>query len=244
MKYKVYNRIFTEACYCFINLMPYYNYMTASLRGSSKESQADREQLRIDYQKKKKEFNERIWQDLQKIYSQLYPRFLNYSFLVSVCSIFEYQLERICDLVKEEHKMPFSWDMDDSKDSALIKMKRYLKLAGVILVDDPPRIELPPPDFKPTEVFDESRVIVKELWQALSNYFMIRNCIVHNNGLINKARNPEKIKQYAAKKGITLDNQGQPELLINEEFNREVCNMMEKFFDKLRSAYYSTSLPE
>ena len=77
---------------------------------------------------KDKDFNERIWQDLQKIYDQLYPRFLNYSFIVSVCSIFEYQLKRICDLVKEEHKMPFSWDMDDSKDSALMKIKRYIKL--------------------------------------------------------------------------------------------------------------------
>ncbi len=244
MKYKVYNKIFTEACYCFINLMPYYNHMTALLRRSSKESQADREQLQIDYQKNNNEFDERIWQDLQKIYGQLYPRFLNYSFLISACSIFEYQLERICDLVKEEHKMPFSWDMDDSKDSALMKMKRYLRLAGVVLIDDLPRIELPPPDFKPTEVFDESRVIVKVLWRSLGNYFMVRNCIVHNNGLIDKARNPERIRQYATEKGIIHDNQGQLELLISEEFNREACDTMGKFFDKLRSAYYSAPLPE
>ncbi len=140
--------------------------------------------------------------------------------------------------------MPFSWDMDDSKDSTLIKIKRYLKLAGVILIDDPPRIELLPPDFKPTEVVDETRVIIKALWEALGNYFMVRNCVVHNNGLINKARNPERIRQYAVEKGIILDNPSQQELLINEEFNKEVCNTMHQLFNKLHSAYYSTPLPE
>jgi len=244
MKFKVHNRIFIEASYCFINLVPYYEHMTALLRRSSKQGREFRERLKIEYQRKNKEFDEQYWHDSQKIYDEVYPRFLNYSFLVSTCSIFEYQLKRICDLVKEEHKMPFGWDMDNSKDSTLIKIKRYLKLAGVILIDDPPRIELPPPDFKPTEVLDESRAIIKVLWEALGNYFMVRNCIVHNNGLINKARNPERIRQYAAEKGITLDNQGQPELLINEEFNKEVCNTMHQFFNKLHSAYYSTPLSD
>ena len=73
---------------------------------------------------------------------------------------------------------------------------------------------------------------------------MIRNCIVHNNGLIKKEGNPERIRQYAVEKGIIFDNQGQPEIVINDKFNREVCNTMEKFFNKLLGAYYSTSIPE
>ncbi|MBI4304108.1 MAG: hypothetical protein HY665_07215 [Chloroflexi bacterium] len=244
MKQKVYNRIFTEACYCFVNFMPYYNHMAASLRMMSQENQAEREQLRADCQKDHREFDEHVWKDLQKIYDQLFPRFLKYSFLVSACSIFEYQLKRICDLVKEEHKMPFGWDMDDSKDSALNKMRRFLGYAGVVLKDDLPRTEFPPPDFKPTEIFDEDRVIVKELWRSLGDYFMVRNCIVHNNGLIDEARSPERLGQYAAQEKIVLDNHGQHELLINEVFNREACHTMGKFFDKLRSAYYSSPLPE
>lgn len=244
MKYKVHNRIFIEATYCFVNLMPYYNHMTALLRGLSEESQADGEKLRIDYQKKNKEFNERIWQDLQKIYGQLYPRFLNYSFLVSACSIFEYQLKRICALIQEEHKMPFGWEMDSSRKSMSIKIKRFLNFAGVILKNDSPRIELSPPDFVPTEVFDENRIIVKTLWKELENYFMVRNCIVHDNGLINQARNPEKVRNYAIEKGIILDNSDQSELLITADFNREVCKTMEQFFNKLHGAYYSAPLPE
>ncbi len=244
MKYKVHNRIFIEASYCFINLMPYYDHMTALLRRSSKQGQEFRERLKVEYQQKNKEFNERFWQDSQKIYDQVYPRFLNYSLLVSACSIFEYQLKRICAFIKEEHKMPFTWDMDSSKKSMLIKIKRYLKFAGVILKDDPPRIELPPPDFIPTEVFDENRIIIKTLWEALENYFMIRNCIVHDNGLINEARNPEKVRNYAIAKGIILDNSSQPELLITEDFNKEICNTMHQFFNKLHGAYYSVPLPE
>lgn len=244
MKYKVHNRIFIEAIFCFVNLIPYYNHMTALLRGLSDESQADREKLRIEYQKKNREFDDRVWQNLQKIYDQLYLKFLNYSFLVSACSIFEYQLKRICALIQEEHKMPFGWEMSLSKASMLMKVKSYLKLAGIILKDDSPRIELPPPNFVPTEVFDENRIVVKSLWKALDNYFMVRNCIVHDNGQINEARSPDKVRDYAIEKGIILDASGQSELLITDNFNREVCNTMEQFFSKLHSAYYSTPLPE
>lgn len=244
MKYKVHNEIFIDASYCFINLMPYYEHMTALLRRSSKQGREFRERLKLEHQRKNQEFNEQYWQDSQKIYDEVYPRFFNHSFLVSSCSMFEYQLKRICDLVKEEHKMPFGWEMSLSKASMLMKIKSYLKLAGIVLKDDPPRIELPPPDFKPTEVVDENRVIIKELWEALKHYFMIRNCIIHNNGVINEARNPERIRQYAAEKGIILDNPSQPELLITEEFNKEVCNTMHQFFNKLHGAYYSTPLPD
>ena len=244
MKSKVHNRIFIEASYCFINLMPYYEHMTALLRRSSKQGREFRERLKIEYQHKNREFDGQHWQDSMKIYDEVYPRFLNYSFLISACSIFEYQLKKLCDLVKEEHKMPFSWEMSLSKGSVLRKIKSYLNLAGITLQDDPPRIELPPPDFKPTEVLDESRIIIKALWEALGHYFMVRNCIVHNNGLVNEARSPERVRQYATEKGIILDNLGQPELLINEKFNKEVCNTMHQFFDKLHSAYYSTPLPD
>jgi len=244
MKYKIHSRIFIEASSCFINLMPYYEHMTALLQSSSKRGKEFRERLKLEHQQKNREFNEQYWQDSQKIYDEVYPSFFNHSFLVSACSIFEYYLKRICDLAKEEHKMPFSWEMSLSKASILMKIKSYLKLAGIVLKDDLPRIELPPPDFKPTEVLDENRIIIKVLWEELANYFMVRNYIVHNNGLINEARNPERVRRYATEKGIILDNPDQPELLINEEFNKEVCTTMHQFFDKLHSAYYSAPLPD
>jgi len=67
---------------------------------------------------------------------------------------------------------------------------------------------------------------------------------VHHNGLINSARNSEKIKKYALEKGIISDDSDNPELVIDEEFAKEICSTMHQFFDKLHSAYYSTGLPE
>ncbi len=189
------------------------------------------------------EFNGSYWQGSQKVYDQLYPRFFYYSFIISACSLFEYQIKKICVLVKEEHNVPLEWD-DMDYGSISTKAKRYLRLAGVTLKDDPPTIILPPPDFIPTEVQDESRIVVSVLWRAIGNYFMIRNCWVHYNGLINSARNSEKIKKYAFEKGIISDDSDNPELVINEKFAREICNTMHQFFDKLHSAYYSTPLPD
>ena len=50
--------------------------------------------------------------------------------------------------------------------------------------------------------------------------------------------------EHRREKRIVFDNQGQAELQINGDFNREVCNTMQNFFKKLQSAYYSTPLPE
>ena len=85
---------------------------------------------------------------------------------------------------------------------------------------------------------------MKELWQDLENYYMIRNCIAHHNGFIQKARNPDKVKKYATDKKIFVDKAGQLELLLNWDFNREVCVTIGKFFQKLTSAYYGTPLPD
>lgn len=237
---KIYNRMFTEAWYSFSMLRFYYDHITALLRRSSNDSREFIERLKVEY-KQKKEFNEQTWQNSQKIYDKIYPGFFNNTFLISACSLFEYQIRKICTLIKEEHKMPFDWD--DMDGTVPTKTKRYLRFAGVLLKDDPLKVVLPPPDFIPTEVPDESRIIIKVLWEEIENYFMVRNCIAHHNGLIQKARNLDKIKKYATEKGIFVDKAGQLELLLNEDFNKEVCNTIEKFFHKLTGAYYGTRLP-
>jgi hypothetical protein len=124
------------------------------------------------------------------------------------------------------------------------KTKVYLKLAGVVLQDDPPRIELRPPDFTPTEVYEEDRTVISALWKDLAYYYRVRNCIVHDNGLVEKARGADKLKAYAAEKGILVERAGQPEIQLNQDFNVAVCDTMRKFFEKLMGAYYSAPLPE
>jgi hypothetical protein len=53
--------------------MPYYNHMSASLRAAAEESRADGESLRSKAQANNKEFNDRVWKDLEIIYGRLFP---------------------------------------------------------------------------------------------------------------------------------------------------------------------------
>lgn len=234
--------MFTDAWFSFPTLRLYYEHMVALLRRSSNDIQKSGEQLEIEYEEKRKKFNKQAWQNFHKVFEEIYPGFFNNSFLISVCSLFEYQIKKIFTLVKEEHKLPIEWD--DLNGNIPTRAKSFLNLAGVTLKDDPPKVVLRPPNFVPTTVPDESRIIMKVLWEEIENYFMVRNCIAHHNGLIQKARNSDKVKKYAMKKGIFVDKEGQLELLINEDFNKEACNTMEEFFQKLTDAYYGTPLPD
>ncbi len=130
------------------------------------------------------------------------------------------------------------------KEPVPARMRRFLRRAAVALQDDPPRIELRPPDFTPAEVFDENRTIISALWKELEYYFMIRNCIAHDSSLVQKARGPERIQGYAAVKGILVKREGQLEIRLNEDFNKNVCDTMEEFFQNLRGAYYAAPLPD
>jgi hypothetical protein len=242
MKYKIHNRIFMDASYSFSMLEFYYDHIIASLRKSSKDFLEHADQLENSFRSKQKEFNKQEWLKHYDVYSEVYPGFFNNSFVMTACSLFEYQIKRICTLIKEEHKVPFDWDV--MIGNVPTKTKRFLNFAGVTLKDDPPRIELSPPSFIPTEVPDENRIIINILWNEIENYFMVRNCIAHHNGLIQKARTPDKIKKYATEKRIFINKAGQLELLLNDDYNREICNTMEKFIQRLEIAYYSTPLPK
>ena len=212
---------------------------TSALRTSSNEFQ--------DYllelpDKAKNEQNHSPRQSMakyQKLYDEIYPRFYNNSFLLSACSLFEYQAKIICDLIQKEHNMPFGWD---EKKSPPIRVKHYLSLAGVTLKDSPPDsfehwYSTNMPGNKPV-------IPVKEMWKELHCYFMLRNCLAHHNGIIEKSRGAYQIRNYAVKKEILDNNRGQLELGLTKKFNTEVCETMGEYFKKLMGAYYFAPLPE
>ncbi|MBI4285067.1 MAG: hypothetical protein HY670_04090 [Chloroflexi bacterium] len=231
---KVYNRIFTDAWSSFSLLELYYGEMVALLHRRSSDFQEYVDQLEVEYKQKQREFDKQTWLRHYDVYSALYPRFFNNSFLISACSLFEYQVKKICALIKKEHELPIDWE--DMEGTVLAKTRRYLRFAGVVLTDSPaPFIPAAMPG---------SRMMAKVLWQEIENTFMIRNCITHHNGVIEETRNPDRVKKYAAEKGLLLDKAGRQELLLHEKFNREICNTMEEFFHKLTSAYYGTPLPK
>ena len=115
-----------------------------------------------------------------------------------------------------------------------VRMQQLLNLAGVPFNDDPPKIERSYPDFKPVEVYDKNRVLVSILWEDLQFSYRLRNCIIHNNGLVNKARGAESITKYATERGILIEKEGQAEIQLNEDFNISTCNTKSKSHCTLR----------
>jgi phosphomannomutase len=160
MKLKIHNRMFMDAWYSFSMLKFYYDHIIASLRESSKDFLDYTDKLENDYRENQKEFDKQRWLTYNKLYEEIYPGFFNNSFVISACSLFEFQIKKICNLIKEEHKMPFDWDVMNG--AIPTKTKRFLRFAGVILTDDPD-------DFFHTMMPGASRIIVKELWKEIEN---------------------------------------------------------------------------
>lgn len=238
---KVYNRMFMDAEYSFSMLKFYYGEVTSLLSNRAVHFRKYTDELEEEHKKRQQPFDKEYWLKHYDVYTEYYPHIFNNSFIVSACALFEFQIRKICTLVKEEHKVPLEWD--DMKGSVPAKARSYLWHGGILLKDAPD-----PPDsitrWISTAMTGERDMTVRELWEELGNYFRVRNCIAHQNGLVQKLRYPERVVNYASKKGILIDNAGQKELLLNQDFNKEACDTMRTFFSKLTSAYYSTPLPE
>lgn len=240
---KVFNSIFMDAEYSFSMLNFYYGEINNLLHRRANDFHKHTDELEEEHKKLQRQFDKEYWLKHYDVYSEYYPHIFNNSFIISACSLFEYQVKNVYALVKKEHKLSREWD-DMKKGSAPFKAKILLWHGGILLKDDPPTVVLSPPDFVPTEIHDEKRIIADKLWEELENYFRVRNCITHHNGVIQNLRYPKKVMAYASKKGILVDNGGNKALLLSQDFNREVCDTMMKFFSKLTGAYYGTPLPE
>ena len=234
--------IFSHSGYSFSFLKMYYEHVVALFNQAFKRAQEIRGRIKAEYESKGREYDTQVIRDFHKVFDEIYPGYFHNSFLVTACSLFEHEAKKVWSFIAEEHNVPVIWD--DIKGPVPVRMQQLLNLAGVPLKDDPPKIKRLYPDFKPVEVYDENRIVVSTLWEDLQFSYRLRNCIVHNNGLVNKAKGSESITRYAKEKDILVEKEGQPEIQLNEGFNMAVCDTMGKFFDKLHSAYYNTPLPE
>ena len=53
-----------------------------------------------------------------------------------------------------------------------------------------------------TGITGEKMLTVNELWRELEYYFQVRNCLVHQYGIIQKLRYPDKVTKYRRKENI------------------------------------------
>jgi hypothetical protein len=122
----------------------------------------------------------------------------------------------ICRRLEKEQQIPISWT--DLRGGTLDQFKRYCKLAGLKLIYD-----------------DQN-------WQEINNYRRIRNCIVHNRGLIEGSREEKDLRAYAERKNI-IDSilvgliRLQAQIALTEKFCKEVTKSIWAFLRKVLEAY-------
>jgi hypothetical protein len=243
-KIKVLDWMFFEAGFSFSLPRMYYEHVLALFDQSTKKAQEFRKQVQAEYESKGREYDTQTMRDFHRVYDEVYPNYFHNSFLVTACTLFEHQVKKLWAFIQKEYQVPFVWD--DFKGPVPTRMKRLLNFAGVVLQDDPPilRVELPPPDFKPTPVYNGNRVIISTLWKELGYYYRVRNCIIHDNNLVEKAMGSSTLQRYAIERRIVVEIDGKSEIQLNKDFNLAVCETMRVFFNKLMDAYLRTPLPE
>ncbi|MFC2034902.1 hypothetical protein ACFLUJ_02140 [Chloroflexota bacterium] len=236
---KIHNRMFMDAEHSFSLLKFYYNEVIDLLHIRAADFHKFTDQVEKDYKKRQRSFDKENWLKHYDVFSGYYPNIFSNSFIISACALFEFHIRKICDLVKEEHKVPLEWD--DMRGSVPVRAKSYLWHSGMMLKDDP---LCSFQHWYSRNMPGEKNVTVNELWRDVENYFRVRNCIAHHGGSISKMRNRKYVTRFASAKGIIIENNKQQELKLSHDFNREVCETMMKFFSRLQGAYYSLPLPE
>jgi hypothetical protein len=162
------------------------------------------------------EFNESYEQEYWD-YAETFPRILRSSFFVSVYSLFENKMALICKWLKKDKQIIIGWR--DLRGDTLDQFKLYCKLGGLRITYD-----------------DQN-------WNEINEYRRIRNCIIHNRGLIQGANEEKKLLAYVKRKNIVDDLfvgmsiRSQPQIALTAEFCKEVIKTMWAFLSTVLQAY-------
>jgi hypothetical protein len=147
-------------------------------------------------------------------YEEEFPRILRNSFLVSACSLFEHEIDILCEKLKKRESIPIGWK--ELRGDALERFKIYLKLAKIDW------------DFKSSD------------WQEINNYYLIRNCIVHGNGLIKGFRDEKALRNLNDKKKIISEDTIEEEIALKATFCQEIISTMHNIFDSIYKTILET----
>ncbi len=171
------------------------------------------------------EFNDAYIADLVNYYEE-FPRILRNSFLISVISLLEYEIGRICHRLINEY--PKLNDCSDLRGGVLERFKKYWKKAGLS-----------------SSLFNSDPA-----WDEINKYYLVRNCIVHNKGLIRGARREPGLRPYAIRKKITdeiiifPEVRSQDHIALTKQFCEEVINNIQTFLREVFEIYESQKQKE
>jgi hypothetical protein len=148
--------------------------------------------------------------DFHRIYAEIFPRILRNSFLVSVHSLLEHKMDFVCKRIKEERQISISWS--DLKGNEPERFKLYCRLAN---------LGFP---------FNDSA------WQQIKYYSMVRNCIVHTNGLLAEfqCKGKRGFITYLTDWGIISQKQ---EIELTPKFCEDVIKTIRVFLNKVIEVY-------
>ncbi|MFC1968904.1 hypothetical protein ACFLVF_00220 [Chloroflexota bacterium] len=150
-------------------------------------------------------------------YAETFPRILRISFFVSAYSLLEYKMAIICRWLKKDKQIPISWG--DLRGDTLDQFKFYCKLAGLELAYDTPT------------------------WQEIQHYSMVRNCIVHNRGLLEGVKQEKELHAYGSRKNIIEDSmlglsiRPRAQIALTQEFCKEVTKTTWAFLSNILKAH-------
>lgn len=142
---------------------------------------AEQERERLEATPLEEEEASNAWFEHHWLVEEAIPRSLRYSFVTATASTLEFLLTKACREMKRRRALSLSFN--DLRGEGMPRALNYLrKVAGV----DAPGLTL-----------------------ELSNFLTVRNCVVHANGLVEDAREPEKVKKaIAGLSGFGIDGEG------------------------------------
>jgi len=154
-----------------------------------------------------------FYQDDYWQYAEKFPRILRNSFLVSACSLLEFEMDVFCKKLEEGQQIPISWNK--LTGDKLERVKNYCKLVKLELSYN------------------------GQIWQEINRYYKVRHCIAHTSGLLKKLTDKDKkdLLPYLTEKRIISQDTIEQEIALTKQFCEEVINTMQNFLNEVYTAY-------
>ena len=140
-------------------------------------------------------------------HQEIFPRILRNSLFLAIISLLEFEIGDLCRTLKKSKDIRIN--LSDLKGDILEQVKIYLNNA---------RLE---------------HVSLNPFWQDINNYYLVRNCIAHNHGVIKGAGKEQALRDYLGKKGIISKDTIIEEVALTSQFCNEVVEKIQNFLVEL-----------
>lgn len=149
-----------------------------------------------------------------------FPRFFLYSYMTAACSLFEYEIRLIHKVYVHFKVIDFPWDKKCTElDNGLVhEARKIIEATGLKVGDE------------------------EETWGKIADYFMVRDCIVHNNGVVEDYKRCDDLMEYARNAEILPEHtefEDETRLELSAEYCEEVVSTMHNLFEDLYIAHLS-----